>query len=128
MRRRVLVADDEVAITDLVAFTLEDAGYEVLTAYDGPQALELARREHPDLVMLDIMMPGIDGREVSRRLKSDPITASTPILLFSAAANLDLREARADRFLGKPFDLDNLVRLVEDLIRRHPVGPRRVAS
>ena len=121
MKPRVLVADDEVAITDLVAFTLDDAGYEVISAFDGPQALELAREKRPDLVMLDIMMPGVDGREVSRRLKADPATSDIPILLFSAASNLNLKEAHADGFLAKPFDLDYLVRLVGEMIRRKPV-------
>ncbi len=118
MTRTVLVADDEKTITDLVAFALEMEGYRVVQAFDGPEALRLAEQEHPDLVMLDIMMPGIDGREVSRRLKENPATAKISVLLFSAAPNPDLSGAKADAFLPKPFDLDKLSETVRQLVGR----------
>ena len=113
--KKVLVADDEESITELVAFALELEGYVVIQAPDGPEALRLARDEHPDLAMVDVMMPGLDGREVSRRLKEDPATSSIPVLLFSAAPNPDLTEARADGFMPKPFDINQLV----DTVRRY---------
>lgn len=113
--KKVLVADDEQAITELVAFALELEGYRVIQAPDGPEALRLAKEEHPDLAMVDVMMPGLDGREVSRRLKDDPATSHIPVLLFSAAPNPDIDEARADGFMPKPFDINQLL----DTVRRY---------
>ena len=117
-KKKVLVADDEQAITELVAFVLEMEGYLVIQAPDGPEALRLAREEHPDLAMVDVMMPGLDGREVSRRIKSDPATSDIPVLLFSAAPNSDLTEARADGFMPKPFDVNHLVDTVKRYIKK----------
>jgi CheY-like chemotaxis protein len=122
MAKTILVADDERTITDLVAFALEMEGYKVIQAFDGPEALRLTKEERPDLVMLDIMMPGIDGREVSRRIKENPATAKIPVLLFSAAPNADLSEAKADGFLAKPFDLDKLASTVSRLLDNHRRG------
>lgn len=113
--KKILVADDEESITELVAFALELEGYQVIQAPDGPEALRLAREEHPDLAMVDVMMPGLDGREVSRRIKEDPATSNIPVLLFSAAPNPDLSEAKADGFMPKPFDINQLV----DTVRRY---------
>ncbi|HEX2922448.1 MAG TPA: response regulator [Chloroflexota bacterium] len=113
---KVLVADDEEAITELVAFALELEGFQVIQAPDGPEALRLAKEEHPDLAMVDVMMPGLDGREVSRRIKEDPTTARIPVLLFSAAPNPDLTEAKADGFMPKPFDVNQLVDIVRHYI------------
>lgn len=115
---RILVADDELAITELVAFALEMEGFIVLQAPDGPEALRLAREERPDLAMVDVMMPGMDGREVSRRIKQDPATSGIPVLLFSAAPNPDLAEARADGFMPKPFDIAQLVETVKRCLER----------
>jgi CheY-like chemotaxis protein len=116
--QKVLVADDEQAITELVAFALEMEGYIVIQAPDGPEALRLVMEEHPDLAMVDVMMPGLDGREVSRRIKADPSTSDIPVLLFSAAPNPDLTEARADGFMPKPFDVSKLVETVKRYIKK----------
>ncbi len=116
--KKILVADDEEAITELVAFALELEGFQVIQAPDGPEALRLVKEEHPDLAMVDVMMPGLDGREVSRRIKEDPATAHIPVLLFSAAPNPDLTEAKADGFMPKPFDVNQLV----DTVRRYVGG------
>ncbi len=115
-RPRVLVADDEVDIANLVSYVLEDAGFEATPVYNGSDALETALRERPDLVVLDVMMPGLDGREVSRRLKESVQTSRIPVVLFSAA-NVDLASTTADAFLAKPFDLDVLVAQASRLIR-----------
>lgn len=123
MNKTVLVADDERSITDLVAFALELEGYRVIQAFDGPSALKQAEAEHPDLIMLDIMMPGMDGRDVSRRLKQDPNTKDIPILLFSAAPNPDLSRAQADAYLPKPFDLDKLSEVVGRLLKENDRQP-----
>lgn len=113
--KKVLVADDEQSITELVAFALEMEGFQVIQAPDGLEALRLVREERPDLAMVDIMMPGMDGREVSRRIKEDPKTASIPVLLFSAAPNPDIADAKADGFMPKPFDVNQLV----EAVRKH---------
>ena len=118
MKKTILVADDERAITDLVAFALEMEGYSVIQAFDGPEALKLAETEDPDLILLDIMMPGIDGREVSRRLKENKTTSHIPILLISAAPNPDIASAKADGFVSKPFDIDRLMERVRDLVEK----------
>lgn len=116
MAKTVLVADDEKSITDLVAFALEMEGITVIQAFDGPEALRLVELEHPDLVMLDIMMPGIDGREVSRRIKENPATANIPVVLFSAAPNPNLSQAKADAYMAKPFDLDKMIATIRQLL------------
>src|SRR5207302_8355769 len=81
---RILVVDDEIYIVHILDFSLGMEGYEVLTALDGEQALEKARAEHPDLIVLDIMMPKLDGYETCKMLKSDENTRNIPIILLSA--------------------------------------------
>src|SRR3954467_4962039 len=78
-RKRVLVVDDEKDLVDLITYNLGRNGYDFLAAYNGNDALEIAQRERPDLIILDLMLPGIDGTEVARRLKGDPKTAGIPI-------------------------------------------------
>jgi CheY-like chemotaxis protein len=116
----VLIVDDDPFIRKLVATTLEDvAGFEPAEAPDGNQALELARAEPPALVFLDIDMPGIDGYEVCRRLRADPETTQTTIVMLTAAAGeeaeREAEDAGADLFLTKPFSPLELLRLVHDL-------------
>ena len=120
MKRGVLVVDDDPFIRKLVSTTLEDvAGFEPVEAPDGAEALESARDEPPALVFLDIDMPGIDGYEVCRRLRAEPETAQTTIVMLTAAAGEEAeREAEdsgADLFLTKPFSPLELLRLVHDL-------------
>jgi CheY-like chemotaxis protein len=116
--RKVLVADDEQAITELVAFALEIEGFQVIQAPDGLEALRLVTEERPNLAMIDIMMPGMDGREVSRRIKDNPETSGIPVLLFSAAPNPDIADAKADGFMPKPFDVNQLVEAVRHYIQK----------
>jgi CheY-like chemotaxis protein len=109
----VLVVDDDPIILDVLRAALEDDGYAVLTAVNGG-ALPLARQARPDVVLLDIMMPGMDGVEVSKRLRADPTTAAIPIVAMSATSNL---MALADQMpiddrLPKPFDLDHVSAVV----------------
>ena len=82
--RTVLVADDDEDILQLVSFRLERAGYTVVTAADGQQALAAARQHQPDLAVLDVMMPGLNGYEVTRQLRADPATAAIPVILLTA--------------------------------------------
>lgn len=118
---RVLVADDEPAITTLMADMLAYAGFAVLRAHGGAEALVLARAERPDVILLDVMMPDLDGRDACRALKMDHALQHIPVVLFSSADERDVhwRGAGADAFLQKPFS----IRELPDFIRRF-VPPR----
>ena len=111
-RPLVLVAEDDEDILALVVFDLEDEGYEVLTARDGQEAVALALERHPDLILLDVAMPGLDGYEVTRRLRGDESTRATPVVLLTARAQLkDVIagfEAGANDYVTKPFRPDEL--------------------
>jgi len=110
----VLVVDDEPVIVDLVTNTLRDDGYRVRAAV-GPEALPLARSLRPDLILLDVAMPGMDGVKVGRRLHADPRTAAIPVIAISGHETLPAAAAAmgADDYVPKPFDLDVLTRRVE---------------
>ena len=114
----MLVVDDEAVIRQLLVINLELEGFEVHEAVDGLDALEKAREIDPDVVTLDVMMPGLDGMTTARRLRSDPLTRRARILLISARTRpADLEqgaEAGADDYVIKPFDPDDVV----DAVRR----------
>jgi len=103
----ILVVEDEKNILELVRFNLEREGYQVLTAQDGVKCLELARTQAPDLIVLDVMLPEIDGLEVCRELRHDDLTKSIPIIMLSARAEEFDRmlglEMGADDYVTKPF-------------------------
>jgi CheY-like chemotaxis protein len=115
---RVLVVDDEAVIRQLIVINLELEGFEVHEAVDGLDALAKARELDPDVVTLDVMMPGLDGITAARRLRSDPATSRARIVLISARtrpADLDRgSDAGADAYVTKPFDPDEIV----DAVRR----------
>jgi len=116
----ILVVDDEPSIVDLVRFTLEDADVRVVEASDGAEALVLARRIKPDLVLLDVQMPRLDGLEVCRQLRREPDFVRTPIIMLTAAGQQADRTrglgAGADEYLTKPFSPLALLALVEALV------------
>jgi CheY-like chemotaxis protein len=112
--KKVLVVDDEAGIVSVILAVLADHDITVLAAYDGLAALELARREKPDLVLSDVMMPGLDGRELCARIQADPDLSGTRIALMSAMYKLDLQGCKEDAFIPKPFGID---RLEEILLR-----------
>jgi len=121
---RILVVDDERKIVESCRLYLEHAGYEVVPAYNGTQALEEHAAHRPDLIVLDLMLPRLDGREVCRRLRAEG--ASTPILMLTALvseadriAGLDLG---ADDYLTKPFSPRELVARVRAILRRAPAS------
>lgn len=105
----VLVVDDDPGIVSLLEVVLEDDGYSVLAAVGGA-ALQVAHDQHPDLVLLDIMMPGMDGVEVSQRLRADPQTADIPIVVMSAHDRLRATSSRmpVNDSLPKPFEMSDL--------------------
>lgn len=115
-KRRILVADDEPAITLLVAEMLGYAGFDVVQAQGGAEALMLARAERPDVILLDVMMPDLDGRDACRVIKMDLELRHVPVVLFSSADERDIRWAGtgADGFLQKPFH----IRALPDFVRR----------
>ena len=121
MPGRVLVVDDVPANVRLLEAKLTNEFYEVLTAADGPQALQLAKAESPDIILLDIMMPGMDGFEVCRRLKADPATRLIPVVLITALSDTKDRvmglKAGADDFLTKPVQDVSLFARVRSLLR-----------
>jgi DNA-binding response OmpR family regulator len=118
----VLAADDDEDILELVAFRLERSGYTVLRARDGEEALALARSEQPDLAVLDVMMPKLDGFELTRRLRADEATSSMPIILLTARAQDSDGErglaAGADDYIRKPFSPQDLRNRVQALLAR----------
>jgi two-component system response regulator RegX3 len=121
----ILVVDDEPSITEFVSYNLKKEGYEVAVASDGDEALALAKREPFDLVVLDVMLPGIDGYEVCRRLRAE---SEIPVLFLSARdTELDKvvgLEIGGDDYLAKPFGVRELQARVKALLRRRHAGAR----
>ena len=117
MSLKVLVCDDERHIVRLIQVNLERQGYEVVTAFDGKEGLEKIRSEKPDLVVLDVMMPYMDGFEVLKSLRKDPETESLPVIMLTAKAqDKDVFEGYhygADMYLTKPFNPMELVTFVK---------------
>ncbi|MDP9354085.1 MAG: response regulator, partial [Chloroflexota bacterium] len=103
--KKILVVDDEPTIRDVVVALLEDEGYAVVAAHTGLRALELLPLERPDLVIMDVMMPGLDGREVFRRMRESRNGHAPPVVMMSAAVDRDLIDPSVAAFLPKPFDL-----------------------
>ena len=118
---KVLVIDDEREILDIAQVILRHSGYQPLTAANGNEGLEMARREHPDLVLLDILMPDLSGWEVLKRLKADPGTREIPVMMLTALAQdeeiLQGLKAGAVEYLIKPFDLVSLVSHVDWVLK-----------
>jgi len=122
-RERILVVDDDVDIARFVEMNLAMEGFEVLVAHDGASAIELVHAKSPDLVILDLMMPELDGVEVTRRLRADAMTSATPIIMLTAKGQtvdkvLGLT-AGADDYVVKPFDTLELVARVRGTLRRN---------
>jgi CheY-like chemotaxis protein len=120
-RPTVLVCDDEPVLRMLVRATLDAGDYTMLEARDGDEALERTRAEHPDLILLDMMMPGRSGSDVLRALRADQATAETPVIMLTARAQVSDREAMdlagANHYLTKPFSPARLAALVEHVLR-----------
>ena len=119
---KILIVDDEKDIVDLVAYNLEKEGYETLKALDGEKALQLVRTKTPDLVVLDLMLPGIQGLEVCKRIRKVPETAAIPIIMLTAKGEeidkvLGL-EIGADDYITKPFSVKELLARVKAVLRR----------
>jgi diguanylate cyclase (GGDEF)-like protein len=122
MANRVLVAEDDASTRDLIDLALQEAGYDRILAADGRAALERARADRPDLVLLDVGMPVMTGDEVHRELRRDPRTRYIPVVFVTAKRTTAEMAARlrngADDFVAKPFDIDELVARVSSSLRR----------
>jgi len=121
-RKRILVVDDEIYIVHILEFSLTMEGYTVLTASDGEEALKMIEQERPDLVVLDIMMPKLDGYEVCRRLRQDEQFGNLPVILLSAKGRPVDRDAGlqagADDYIAKPFSPRRLLEKIRELLER----------
>jgi DNA-binding response OmpR family regulator len=118
----ILVVDDDPEIVSMLETRLTKRGYKVSTANDGHRALELAKREKPDLVLLDVMMPGKSGWEVARALKQDPVTAAIKIVMVTAIGE-QVNEITsplygADAHIDKPFEFDRLEKVIAGLVSK----------
>ncbi|MEK6275350.1 MAG: response regulator [Actinomycetota bacterium] len=123
----VLVADDDDDILQLLSFRLERAGYEVVQARNGDEALRLALERVPSLAVLDVMMPGLDGFEVTRAIRRNDSTSAMPVILLTARAQAsDVAgglAAGADDYMKKPFDARDLTERVDRLLRLRLIAP-----
>ncbi|MDA7511556.1 response regulator transcription factor [Verrucomicrobia bacterium] len=122
MIKRVLVVDDEPDAVELVAFNLKAAGFEVISAEDGEMALKKARNFSPDLIVLDVMLPSVNGLEVCKILRRDPATSELPIIMLTAKAGEIDRvlglELGADDYVTKPFSPRELVLRIKNILNR----------
>ncbi len=122
MAERILIVDDDVDTLRLVGLMLERQGYEIRTANNGAQALVSAKADRPELIVLDIMMPDMDGFEVTRRLRADPATAGIPIAMFTAKGQLEDKvagyDAGVDEYLTKPIHPAELNARIKALLTR----------
>ena len=126
MRSKILVVDDEPEAVELVEFNLKQAGYEVISAADGAEALTKSRAKKPNLIVLDLMLPEMSGLEVCKTLRRDPATAGIPIIMLTArAAEIDRvlgLELGADDYITKPFSPRELVLRVKKILSCGPVA------
>lgn len=121
--RKVICVEDEAEMIDLIKLILSRKGFEVLGAHGGAKGLELIRREKPDLVLLDLMMPEMDGWQVYQQLKADESTRDIPVIVVTAKAQdidrvLGLHIAKVDDYISKPFSLQELVDRVDGVLSR----------
>lgn len=128
MSERILIVDDEPDIVELLEYNLRQHGYVVATARDGASALAEVQRQHPDLILLDLMLPDVSGTEICRRLRKDQATESIPIMMITARGEEIDRvvgfEVGADDYVTKPFSPRELVLRVQAVLRRtRPSGP-----
>jgi len=112
-KRKILVIDDEIDIVETLAFMLKSRGFEIITAYDGEEGLAKAKSEHPDIILLDITMPIMDGINVCAKLKANKDTTKIPVIMFSAKGESEsvasAKRVGANDYIVKPFNLPALL-------------------
>ena len=120
-RKKIVIVDDDVLIRETVRLALDHAGYYVIAVGEADRALAVVRAEKPDLVIMDLYMPGADGRELIRSIKSDPATAATPVILFSGSDEaIDVvsgLQSGAVEYLGKPIDGEVLLTKIRHILK-----------
>ncbi len=130
VNKRILIVDDEPDAIELVAFNLKAAGFDIISAEDGETALAKARNHSPDLIVLDVMLPAVDGMEVCKILRRDPATSGLPIIMLTAKAGEIDRvlglELGADDYVTKPFSPRELVLRVKNLLSRREAPSKNV--
>ena len=118
----ILIADDEEDIKTILSLYLETNGYEVITAFDGLSAVEQARENHPDAILMDVMMPILDGIEVTRQLKSAEETKDIPVIMLTAAAQSGMMEKAmrvgAKDYISKPFEPDDVKKIIDRVLKK----------
>ncbi len=129
---KILVIDDDVAINELIKVNLELNGYNALQAYDGTTGFAIAKQELPDLIILDVMMPEVDGYTVAQRIRQNPTTEETPILMLTALSQLNDKvkgfNIGVDDYLVKPFEMEELQVRVKALLKRSRKIPESMAT
>jgi len=127
IQKKILVVDDEKDIVDLITYNLEGEGFTVIKAYDGESALDLVKTKKPDLVVLDLMLPGIRGLDVCKFIRKNPETELLPIIMLTAMTNHMDRiigfELGADDYIPKPFNVKELIARIRAVIRRAALRP-----
>lgn len=123
MKKRILLVDDEKDFAETVAFQLEELGYDIIVAGDGEEGLDKARQEKPDLIILDLMLPKINGFDVCRKLKTDKKYSDIPIIMLTAKFQpVDIKFGKAmgaDFYITKPFEHDILAKKIHELLEGH---------
>jgi len=123
MSEKILIIDDEIETIRLTGLILEKLGYQILASSSGKMGLELVKREHPDLIVLDISLQGLDGYQIARMLRDDPVTMSIPIVMFTGKSRVNDKveglEAGADAYITKPANPAELIAQVQSLLKRH---------
>jgi diguanylate cyclase (GGDEF)-like protein len=126
MKSKILVVDDELSIVDFLGGQLANRGYDVLKAFDGEEGIDLARKELPDLVLLDVRMPKMDGFEICRKLREDRMTYLIPVIMITGKKEQEDKitgiKSGADDYVTKPFDLPELLARIEGVLWRTKVG------
>lgn len=116
--QKIMVIDDDEGILDGFQAILESEGYDVTLAYNAEKLFLLTGTELPDLILLDILLSGSDGREICGKLKSNPATKSIPVIIISAHPGVEksIKRIGADGFIAKPFDMDELLKIIREFI------------
>ena len=118
--KRILIVDDEVQLVEMVKMRLESAGYETIVAYDGQEGFDKAKKDKPDLIILDLMLPKMDGYKICGLLKNDARYAKIPIIMFTARAqeeDMKLgKDLGAEEYVTKPFDPKILLSKIKELL------------
>lgn len=119
-KKKILVVDDEVDLLKVLKLNLETKGYDVVCAFDGEQALEKVRSENPDVIILDVMLPKLNGVEVCKNIRQDPVFNKIPVIMLSGKdADVDRiigRVSGAKMYITKPFDLEQLISAIKKVL------------